>query len=121
MLRALISAVVIVLAFGPAAPAQTAGWRFHWEKGQVLSYHVEHVSTATEVAGGQTNGFSSKLTLTKRWQVKDVNADGVATLELSLPAMRHEMTPPDGKTLMYDSAEPQKSDPAMSGVALRFL
>jgi hypothetical protein len=108
-----MAAVAIVLALGSAAPAQTAGWRFHWEKGQVLTYRVEHTSTATEVAGGQTNGFSSKLTLTKRWQVKDVDAAGVATLELSLTAMRHEITPPSGKTLVFDSADADRSDAAM--------
>src|SRR5579885_721758 len=113
MLRTLIPVAVIVLALGPAAPAQTPGWRFRWEKGQVLTYRVEHVSTATEVAGGQTNGFSSKLTLTKRWQVKDVDAGGVATLEMSLTTMRHEITPPGGKALVFDSADPDKSDPAM--------
>jgi hypothetical protein len=113
MLRALISAIVLVLAIGSASPAQTAGWRFRWEKGQVLTYRVEHVSSATDVAAGQTTGFSSKLTLTKRWQVKDVDADGVATLELSMTAMRHEITPPDGKTVVFDSADPDKSDPGM--------
>jgi hypothetical protein len=113
MLRALIPALAVVLAVTSTAPAQSTAWRFHWEKGQVLTYRVEHVSSAIEVADGKTNGFSSKLTLLKRWQVKDVAADGVATLEMSLTAMRHEITPPDGKTLAYDSADPDKSDPAM--------
>lgn len=107
-MRTLIPALVIVLA---AAPAHAADWHFRWERGRVHTYRVEHVSTATEVAGGKTNGFSSKLTLTKRWQVKDVDAQGVATLEMSMTALRHEITPPDGKTLLFDSAEPDKSDP----------
>jgi hypothetical protein len=110
-MRTLIPAVVVVLAVGSAAPAQTAGWRFRWEKGQVLTYRVEHASAATEVAGGKTNGFSSKLTLVKRWQVKEVDAEGVATLEMSMTALRHEITPPDGKVLLFDSADPDKSDP----------
>jgi hypothetical protein len=105
--------VVLVLALGSAAPAQTTGWHFHWAKGQVLTYRVEHVSSATDIAAGQTTGFSSKLTLTKRWQVKDVDAAGVATLEMSMPAMRHEITPPDGKTVVFDSADLDRSDPAM--------
>jgi hypothetical protein len=112
MLRALVPAMVVVVAAG-SAPAQTAGGRFHWEKGQVLSYRFEHVSSATEVADGKTAGFSSKLTLLKRWQVKDVGADGVATLEMSLAAMRHEITRPDGKAMVYDSADDAKSDPDM--------
>jgi hypothetical protein len=113
MLRALIPALAAVLAITSAAPAQSAGWRFRWDKGQVLTYRVEHDSTATEVIDGKTNGFSSKLTLVKRWQVKDVDGDGVATLEMSLTAMRHEITPPDGKPLVFDSADPGKSDAAM--------
>jgi len=113
MLRTVISAMVVVLGAHTAAPAQTAGLRFRWEKDQVHTYRVEHVSSVTEVAGGQTNGFSSKLSVTKRWQVKEVDAEGVATLELSLTAMRHEITRPDGKTLLFDSADADKSDPQM--------
>jgi len=110
MLRTLISVMLIVLGLASVACAQSPGWHFHWEKGQVLTYRVEHVSSATEVADGKTNGFSSKLTLTKRWQVTDVDAAGVATLAMSLTAMRHEVTPPDGKTLLFDSADPNHSD-----------
>jgi hypothetical protein len=120
MLRALIPALV-VLAVTSAAPAQTAGWRFRWEKGQVLTYRVEHDSSVTEVIDGKTSGFSSKLTLVKRWQVKDVDGDGVATLEMSLTAMRHEMTPPDGKTLVFDSADPDKSDGAMKADLSKYV
>src|SRR6516162_7530102 len=102
MPRALIP-VMVALAFGSAARA--GDWRFHWARDQVLTYRVEHVSSATETAEGKTSGFSSKLTLTKRWQVKDVDADGVATLEMSMTAIRHDITPPDGKTVVFDSAD----------------
>ncbi len=102
--------MLIVLGLGSAAPAQSSGWHFRWAKGQVLTYRVEHVSSATEVADGKTNGFSSKLTLTKRWQVTALDTDGVATLSLSLTAMRHEVTPPDGQPLVFDSADLDHSD-----------
>jgi hypothetical protein len=121
MLRTLIPAVALVLAVGSAAPAQTAGWHFRWQAGQVLTYRVEHVSTATEVVGGQTNGFSSKLLLTKRWQVKDVDAAGVATLELSLTAMRHEIARPDGKALLFDSADADRSDPDLRAELSKYV
>jgi hypothetical protein len=120
MRRALIP-VLMTLAVASAAPAQTGDWRFHWTKGQVLTYRVEHASTVTEVVGERTTGFSSKLALTKRWQVKDVGADGVATLELSLTAMRHEITPPDGKALLFDSADAEHSDPAMKEDLSRYV
>jgi hypothetical protein len=120
-MRALIPALAVILAAASAAPAQQAGWRFRWEKGQVLTYRVEHVSSATEVIDGKTSGFSSKLTLVKRWQVKDVDGDGVATLEMSLTAMRHEMTPPDGKALVFDSADPDHSDGAMKADLAKYV
>jgi hypothetical protein len=120
MRRALIP-VMMTLALASAAPAQTAAWRFHWSKDQVLTYRVEQTSTATEVVGDRTNGFSSRLALTKRWQVKDVDADGVATLELSLTAMRHEITPPGGKALLFDSADPEHSDPALKEDLSRYV
>ncbi len=113
MSRAVILALAAVLAFTAGAPAQSAGWRFRWQKDQVLTYRVEHTSSATEVIDGKTTGFSSKLKLTKRWQVKDVDAAGVATLEMSLTAMRYEVTPVDGKPLVFDSADPDGSDAAM--------
>ena len=118
MPRALIP-VMVALAFGSAARA--GDWRFHWARDQVLTYRVEHVSSATETAEGKTSGFSSKLTLTKRWQVKDVDADGVATLEMSMTAMRHEITPPDGRTLLFNSADPDHSDPAMKEELSRYV
>jgi hypothetical protein len=113
--------VVVMLALGAAAPAQTAAWRFHWDKGQALTYRVEHNSTATDIAAGQTTGFSSKLILTKRWQVKDVDGDGVATLEMLMTAMRYEITPPDGKTVVFDSADSEHSDPALKEEMSKFV
>jgi hypothetical protein len=121
MLRALIPALTTVLTLASAAPAQTTTWRFRWEKGQVLTYRVEHVSSATEVVDGKSTGFSSKLTLVKRWQVKDVDIKGIATLEMSLSAMRHEMTPPDGKALVFDSADPDNSDAVMKADLSKYV
>jgi hypothetical protein len=121
MLRTLIPALAVVLAAATTAPAQTTGWHFRWAKGQVLTYRVEHVSTATDIAGGQTNGFSSKLNLTKRWRVTDVDAGGVATIELSLTAMRHEITRPDAKTLLFDSADADHNDPSLKAELSKYV
>jgi hypothetical protein len=113
MLRKLIAAMAVVLAVSAAAPAQTAGWRFRWEKGQVLTYRVEQTTTVAEVVGDRKNGFTSKLALTKRWRVTDVDGDGVATVELSLASMRNELTDRDGELHVFDSADPDKADKQM--------
>ncbi len=112
--------IVVLFAVGAAAQGQPA-WRFHWDKGQAVTYRVEHISTATDIAAGQTNGFSSKLVLTKRWLVKDVETDGIATVEMSMTAMRYEITPPDGKTVVFDSADPEHSDPALKEEMSRYV
>ena len=38
----------------------------------------------------------TSLTLTRKWTVKAVDAKGVATLEMSITAMKNEIRKPDG-------------------------
>jgi hypothetical protein len=57
--------------------------------------------------------IKAKLRLVKRWQVLDVDKDGVATLSHSLVSLRMENTSPSGETIVFDSAEPAKSDPQL--------
>jgi hypothetical protein len=96
------------LVAAAAAPAQTA--HFHWQPGRVLTYTVSQVTTASEVVEGTKVETTNKLEETKRWQVLAVDAAGVATLQLSLTALRVETTTPRGDVLLFDSAQPDKSD-----------
>jgi hypothetical protein len=116
-----ISAVLVGLAVATAAQAQTGPLRFHWQKGQVLTYRVEHVTAVAEVVGGNKVATSSKLNLTKRWEVLALAERGVATLQLSLAAMRTEQTRPNGEVLLYDSANPDKSTPALKEQLEKFI
>jgi hypothetical protein len=108
MYRALFTTVALSLLLNTAALAQ--GPRFLWQQGQVLTYQVEHLSTATEVLGKDRSESRTRMMLTKRWEVLEVDGNGVATLQLSLTAMRWETTTPGGGTLLFDSADPSKSD-----------
>jgi hypothetical protein len=76
----------------------------------VLTCRVEQVTAITDVAGDKKTTFGNKLNLEKRWQVQAVDNAGVATLQLSLTAMRNEITRPDGEVLLYDSSNPNKSN-----------
>jgi hypothetical protein len=107
----MIPALLACLALAPAAAAQTAPWRFRWQAEQVLTYRVEHVTTITQVVGDRKDTVAHKLRLVKRWQVQEVDAAGVATLQLSLAALRNEITRPSGEVMVFDSADPDKSDP----------
>src|SRR5260370_7744487 len=103
--------MVASLVLSAPLPAQTGGWQFRWQQGQVLTYRVEHISSASEVADGGKSDTTSKLNLTKRWQVQAVDAAGVATLELSLASPRLETTTPGGGTLLFDTTKPVPSTP----------
>jgi hypothetical protein len=109
MYLTLVAGIVVV----GAASAQTAAPRFQWRKDQVLTYRVEQTTSAAEVVGDGTVRTKTKLNLTKRWLVKDIDAAGVATLHMAITALRLENTRPDGETLLFDSANPEKSTPEM--------
>jgi hypothetical protein len=113
MVRSLFLTVFATVLLAGVASAQTSAARFQWRKDQVLTYRVEQITSAAEVVGDTKVETKTKLNLTKRWQVKEVDAAGVATLHMSLSALRLENTRPDGETLLFDSANPEQSTPEM--------
>jgi hypothetical protein len=110
MLRVSCAALLILFTHLSIASAQqpTVG-RFVWRQGDVLTYRVEHVTKVSEVAAGTKLETSAKLQLLRRWQVLGVDAAGVATLQMSLVALRTEQTRPDGEVIVFDSANLDKS------------
>jgi len=103
----IVLAAWVILA--PAVPAQTPAVRFHWQKGQVLTYKFEQTMSVTDVVEDTKAESTTKLDEMKRWQVLDVDAGGVATVQLSLTSLRYETTTPGGDVLKYDSAKPDES------------
>src|SRR5262245_58436408 len=94
MWRRLFLAIVVWFILTPASQARSGPRLFRWQKGAILSYRVEHVTSAAETVGETKSETNTKLSLTKRWEVLDVGASGVATLQLSLTALRLETTSP---------------------------
>jgi hypothetical protein len=115
-------ALLVFLTNLSNAPAQqpTAG-RFVWRPGAVLTYRVEHRTTVTEIVGGNKMEISSRLNLVKRWQVLNVDAAGIATVQMSLAALRTEQTRPGGEVILFDSAAPDKSTPELKGQLSRLV
>jgi hypothetical protein len=112
MVRTGILALVIIAAAGPTLYGQEP-WQFQWRAGQTLDYRVQHTTSVTEVVQGARVETRSKLDLVKRWQVIDVDAQGVATVQLVLTSMRNEQTRPNGETLLFDSRNLDKSTPEL--------
>jgi hypothetical protein len=90
--------LALLLSTGPAF-AQ-APPRFQWKPGQVLTYSVQQTTTVTEttIEDGTnkpvTASTATKLALTRRWEVKAVDASGTATLEMAITALRQEIARP---------------------------
>ena len=123
MIRAAILTLTIILNCVAALPAQTNTKLFRWKPGEVLTYRVEHATSAFEIAGTDKtkNETKTKLNLTKRWHIAAVDPAGVATLELSLAELRLETTAPSGSVLVFDSTSPEKSDPQMAEQLKKFV
>ena len=92
--------ILAVCTFASAAPAQ--GPQFRWRTGQALTYRVSQSTEAVETLKDQTLKTTNKLDLVKRWQVTDVDAAGVATLQMTLVSLRMENTPPSGEVMLLD-------------------
>jgi hypothetical protein len=112
-MRKMGGALLLALILAGSASAQTADWRFRWQQGQTIYYRVEHTTCVAEVVGGNKVETKSKLNLVRAWKVTAVDAAGVATLEMSITAMRNEQTRPNGEVLVFDSRELDKSTPAL--------
>lgn len=113
MARAFPCLVLGGLVFVAAGAARADVFRFRWQPGQILNYKVEQQTTAAEVVDGKKTETTTKLANVKRWQVTDVDAAGVATLQLSLTALRVETTTPSGESVVFDSATPATGNPQM--------
>src|SRR5260370_5432101 len=111
MFRTLLYVIFAVFIAAPPVPAQTEAWHFRWREGEVLTYRVEHITSASEVTRSGTSETTTKLSLSKRWQVLGVDRAGGASLQLSLDALRLETAIANRDPLLFDSANPEKSDP----------
>jgi hypothetical protein len=120
MFRKAMATVLAVLATASAVTAQAPA-RLRWQPGQVLTYRVEHTTVATDTTSEVRSETRTRLNLVRRWQVLEVDRAGVATVQLSLAAMRMEWTKADGETLLFDSTQPDKSTPEMRESIGRYL
>jgi hypothetical protein len=120
MVRKLLLTMMVVLAAVASASAQTAP-RHRWQTGQVLIYKTAHATQAIDIVEDTKVETKSLVNVTKRWQVVSVDPAGVATLQMSLDALRIEQTTPKGDVMLFDSANPDKSDPDMRKQLSQFV
>ncbi|GIW82731.1 MAG: hypothetical protein KatS3mg105_4538 [Gemmatales bacterium] len=103
-----VTAVLVVVA--ASSVRSEVSPRFHWRKGEVLTYRVTQKTSASESVDGKQFATQTRLQHVKQWRVVDVDAAGIATLELSLKSLKLETTTPSKTVLRFDSQDPEKSD-----------
>lgn len=110
-MRRVLASLIAVVVLAPLASAQAP--KLRWTAGQVLDYQVEMSTVALDQVADNKSETKSVMKVTKRWQVKEVDNSGTATLLLSVTSMYHQRTTPSGDVITYDSANPDKSDQAL--------
>lgn len=114
--------ITLACAFGVACgTAQAGAWTFHWQKGQSLTYRVEHVTKVTDVLPGSRLEMVSRLKLVKRWEIDSVDDQGTATMRLKVIAMRNEQSRPNAEPLVFDSEHPDKSTKELHAQMSKFI
>lgn len=109
---------VLALAFSAAAaalaqPPAPAAPRFKWEAGKVHTYRVVQQTVVKETVIDEktekpvATEARTNLVLVRKWAVKDVDKQGVATLEMTISEMKQEFRQPDGMTVATDSSKPE--------------
>jgi len=105
-------AVVLLVVVTSSTSAQSPELRFQWPRGQAMEYRVVQNTKVRETTVDEkgmkptTAEVATSLTLTKRWSIREVDAAGTATMDLSITQMRQAVTQGDGKATTIDSANP---------------
>ena len=114
----LLASLLVLVSLGTVLaqpPANAPALRFKWQAGQVQSYKVTQQTVIQETTLDEktekpvVGEARTNLALTRKWTVKDVDATGVATLEMQITAVRNEFKKPDGTTVLRDSANPEQA------------
>jgi len=93
-------------------PAAVPVLRFKWDTGRTLTYRVIQQTVVQETSlDGKTEKpvtteARTSMTLTRTWTVKEVDAEGVATLDMRITALKNDIRQPDGTAIVRDSANP---------------
>lgn len=108
MLRTMTLAALCVTIFAADGTAQAP--TYQWKPGQILNYRVSQNTTAVErLNDADPMTTVTQMDLVKRWQVTEVDSAGIATLQMSLDALRMETRPPKGEVMFFDSGNLGKS------------
>jgi hypothetical protein len=120
MVRQIAMTLVAALVWTGSTWAQSLP-RWHWQKGQSLTYKSEQATQASDIFNTSANETSTRLNVVKRWDVLEVDAAGIATVSLKLLSLKLETKTPSGEFLQFDSTNPEKSTPQLKDSLTAFV
>ena len=103
----LLAVLTLIVAAGARAEAP----RFRFHKGETLAYHLVHTTRITDTVPDEKSNkpveteVLTKADLIRKWKVADVDANGTATLEMSIASMRWERKAGKDEDV-FDSSRP---------------
>lgn len=104
-LRRAVAAGCVLLAGAGASIAQDA-LKYAWNKGEVVHYRSVEETSGKMTAMGMTRTTTQRQEFVQRFEVKDVDADGVATLDVSVLSVKISTEQGEGGSASYDTTRP---------------
>ncbi len=117
---ALLATIAYYLALAQIADAQQGVvLRYKFSAGQTIRYGGEHVMRIEATAGDSTQTAKTQTKFLRQWTVQQVDADGTATLVMSIERVQVDASMPDGNRIAFDTDK--ETDTPASGMVKRPL
>lgn len=111
----MLSAVVwTALSPGRSEAQDKVVLRYQFAPGQVLRYQISQDAQVERTVGDNTQKMTSRGSSIRQRKVLEVDAQGNASVELSLIQVKLEATLPGSPPLRFDSEKPEQASPAFA-------
>ncbi len=112
-MRKIVGTLLVILLLAscaPMAPAEKVLLRYNLREGQTYPLRMNMEQKISQTLMGQEIAVNQTLGLDVRYDVRDVDAQGNMTGQVTIEALRYRMESPMGN-IEYDSQKPTSADP----------
>lgn len=105
-----MSLLLLCLLATDPEPSERVWLRHSFATGDVIQYEVANTETLEMLKGESAQTIENRTRSMKRYVVTEVDAEGVATLELTIDDVRMSAAEADGNTIEFDSRTDDPSE-----------
>lgn len=106
----LLLLLALLSSCAPAVPTEKVSLQYRLQKGQTYFLRMNTEQKITQVLMGQEITVNQTMGLDARYDIRDVDAQGNMTAQVTIDAVRYRMESPMGR-VEYDSQKPAAADP----------